>query len=60
MYVNQMCTSHVFIYKHVWIKSKNWYIIAFLFEKRGSTCTERKNTRLEENQRYEYGRDPKV
>lgn len=35
-------------------------IIAFLFEKRGSTCTEGKNTRLEENQRYEYGRDPKV
>lgn len=55
-----MCTSHVSIYKHVWIKSKNWYIVAFLFDKRGSTCTERKNTRLEENQRYEYGRDPKV
>lgn len=32
----------------------------FFFEKRGSTCTERKNSRLEENQRYEYGRDPKV
>lgn len=41
--------SYVFIYKYVWIKLKNWYIIVFFFEKRGFICIERKNIRLEEN-----------
>lgn len=44
-----MCISYVFIYKYVWIKLKNWYIIVFFFEKRGFICIERKNMRLEEN-----------
>lgn len=42
------------------LSQKNDISLHFFLKKRGSTCTEGKNTRLEENQRYEYGRDPKV
>lgn len=41
-----MCISYVFIYKYVWIKLKNWYIIVFLFEKKRFYMYRRKKYKI--------------